>query len=47
MHATDDIICNLGIIVKTRKHIENKVTYFYYTSLIEPKNVKEALLDES
>lgn len=31
--------------IKTRRQIENEVTDFHYTSLIDIKNVKKAMLD--
>lgn len=32
--------------MKTRRQIRDEVTFVCYVSLVEPKNVKEALLDE-
>lgn len=40
-----DIIGDPNIGVKTRRQIENILSYFYFTSKIEPKHVKEALND--
>ena len=33
--------------MKTRKQIREEVSHMCYVSLIEPKNIKEALLDDS
>ena len=49
-HLTKNIICDFNEGMKTRnkpkRNDQNMVRYVCYTSSIEPKNVKEALLDE-
>ena len=49
-HPTKNIIGDLNEGIKTRdkpkRNYHDMVRFVYYTSSIEPKNVKEALLDE-
>ena len=40
------MIENVTESIKTRQQVRNEVNYLYYTFLLEPKNVKEALTGE-
>ncbi|MBE2321352.1 hypothetical protein DVA67_035890, partial [Solirubrobacter sp. CPCC 204708] len=46
-HSPSDIIGSVSDGVRTRRQIESEVSHRCYTSSLEPKNVKEALTDDS
>ena len=45
-HPLDQVIGDVTEPMKTRRQVRNEVNYLCSTSLLEPKNVKEALTDE-
>lgn len=45
-HRETQVIGKVSDHMKTRRQIRDEVTYLCYVSLIEPKNIKEALLDD-
>ncbi|KAG5562829.1 hypothetical protein RHGRI_005526 [Rhododendron griersonianum] len=45
-HPTSQVIGNVADPMKTRKQLRDEVSYVCYVSLVEPKNIKEALIDE-
>ncbi|KAG5528763.1 hypothetical protein RHGRI_029433 [Rhododendron griersonianum] len=45
-HPTSQVIGKVSDPMKTRRQTRDEVSYTCYLSLVEPKNVKEALMDE-
>ena len=46
-HPAQQVIGSVSDRMKTRRQIRDKVSHMCYVLLIEPKNIKEALLDDS
>jgi len=46
-HPAQQVIGSVSDRMKTRRQIQDEVSHICYVSLIEPKNFKEALLDDS
>lgn len=45
-HPISQVLGDAMEPLKTRQHVRNEVSNFFYMSSIEPKNIKEALLDD-
>ncbi|KAG5555080.1 hypothetical protein RHGRI_012571 [Rhododendron griersonianum] len=45
-HPTSQVIGNVTDPMKTRRQMRDEVSYVCYVSLVEPKNIKEAFIDE-
>lgn len=46
-HPLGKVIGDISTPMKTRRNVSNKVNFYCYVSYLEPKNVIEALEDDS
>ena len=46
-HPLNKVIGDVGAPLKTRKQVQDEVNFLCYVSSLEPKNINEALIDDS